>query len=416
MDASATAASSREKRKHRNEDNQNDETSTKRSQPNPSKKTLAGCSKSIDSIEQVSVYTAVTKHGHRGTLLIGNAHESLAMCIDLAQVIRESDPTGHLAQTLKDAKITINKKIDQGPAQQNDLLTQKVNLIESELSGLRSEMARPRGLVIPENDLLTQKVNLIESDLSSLRNEMTQKVNPMEFELSTLRSEIARLAELVETGASTIKYPKPTSTHQAFRGHENRSPYRDHRQPAPFSSDRENPDRRHQEENPSYRQASEARVAPSNRLPASDTTDSTLDECVRASIEDWHRKNRPQSHYVSFNPGIPYHSSNAPPHTVYPSQANLRDNPAPFRASIEQQDRLQNIERGWEHRRSPGYDSSSPMPGRQRNQSDRGSDTPTVIRPAYDHGLRSRKFDGSSDLVESLEVASEQEDPMGGKT
>lgn len=209
---------------------------------------------------------------------------------------------GHLARVLKDAKMPIEKKIGLEPTQQTNLLTKKVNLIESELSGLRSEMAR--------------------------------------------------LTELVETGASTIKHPKPTSTHQGFRGYETQSSYRDDRQPAPFSGGWDNPDRQYKEESLSYRQASEARMTPSNRLLASDTPNLSYDEHMRAAMEDWNRKNRPQSRDLLFNPDIPHYPSSAPPHTVYSPQANLSHDPAPVWASIERQDQPQKVERGWEHRSS----------------------------------------------------------------
>lgn len=158
-------------------------------------------------------------------------------------------------------------------------------------------------------------------------------------------------------------------------------------------------DRQYKEESRSYRQASEARVALSNRLPAGDTADSSYDDYMRAAREDWLRKNCPQSRDVSFNPDFPQRSSNAPPRIVYSSQANLSHDPTPFWASVEQQGQFQNIERGLEHRSGTGYDSSSPMLGQQRSQSDRGSDNSTVIRPAHNYGLRSRKFDGSSDQM-----------------
>ena len=87
--------------------------------------------------------------------------------------------------TLKAAKMLIDKEISEDMAwleemvRQNDLLTAKVNLMESELNGLRSQMARA-----------------------------------------------TKLVTLYKRGANAMEYPKPTSTYQGVSGYERRTSHR----------------------------------------------------------------------------------------------------------------------------------------------------------------------------------------------
>ncbi|KAJ5359038.1 uncharacterized protein N7496_011451 [Penicillium cataractarum] len=116
------------KSRDKNEDDKDDKQPTKRPRQELGKNPSAAVSKWNDGHYQVSMLTAVTKYGYHGTLLVGNGGpECKAIQIDLAQLTRESDPTGHLIQSLKAIKATNSNR--------------EINLCKFELNDLRDETA-----------------------------------------------------------------------------------------------------------------------------------------------------------------------------------------------------------------------------------------------------------------------------------
>lgn len=103
---------------------------TKPQQEEGSKEKPAATSKCNYNNEEMNVLAAIVNYGYQGLLVVNGLHACMtSVKIDLAQVIRESPPDGHLIRILKGIKLPGYKMVSRDVA----LLEAQTNLQISRL-------------------------------------------------------------------------------------------------------------------------------------------------------------------------------------------------------------------------------------------------------------------------------------------